>query len=174
MLFESSLRKSERTYSFDGKEVIYLDETLNRPMEKAESNGQVGVCQNTELQHNGGNAVTEKQKRYIQDLAAVAGARVDEQRVTDKQVASCIIDQLKRLANIRTANSFDSASRDKREVFGMATKPVYRKWRELHNNPRKPKRIWAEVVELFEEYERQQDVAVNTTFMNAVEMAISK
>lgn len=115
---------------------------------------------------------SEKQKTYIVQLGRRVGLKIDLSRVDSREAASRLIDQLRQLHGRMNGNGQQSTNelRDKRVAFGMATKLVYRKWVDLHHTPGKSKRFWKEVTELFEEYEKQQEVAV-CSFTSASELA---
>jgi len=111
---------------------------------------------------------TGQQKSYLNFLAKAAGIKIDVSKIKDRNQASRLIDNLKKLRGSRNGNGLNEL-RDRRVAFGMATKLVYRKFVDLHHTPG-GKRFWKEVRVLFNEYEKQQEAAVSG-FTDASELA---
>lgn len=93
---------------------------------------------------------TQRQIKYIEQLAKTAGLKVDTNKITSQKQASGLIDRLK--------NGHDPINdiRDKKIAYGMATKLVYGKYLHLDIDCMKSNDFWNEVEELYRQYQKKQ------------------
>lgn len=105
---------------------------------------------------------TERQLEYIGILSRSVGLKFDVSKIQTGQQASQLIERLKQLDGQMNgkSRSVENELRDKRVVFGMATKLVFKKYMDSHRDYRKSKSFWREVESFFQEYQLRQESAV--------------
>jgi len=149
-----------------------MQEAVTERIEKEEADKQWQDYEESNAKTGKLEKPSEKQKSYIISLGRRVGLKINIERVQDREAASRLIEQLRTLRGRVNGNGYQQSNvlRDRQIAFGMATKLVYRKWIDLHHNPRKSKRFWDEVTELFGEYEKHQETALSG-FVSASELA---
>jgi hypothetical protein len=106
-----------------------------------------------------GDMPTEKQLAVIRRLAKKANSNVDLSKVTTKQEASKVIEELiAKNGNGNNVNQNDC--RDKKVAFGLAAKLVFCKYKEQKMDFLKSDAFFKEVEEFYQKYTEHQDRAI--------------
>jgi len=107
------------------------------------------------------NEPTEKQLNAIRKLARATKSSVDLNKITTKQEASRILDELIAKRNAKSNSNNGNELRDRKAAYGLATKLVFRKYIEFNNRDyREGSEFWKEVDELYQQYLQHLDRAV--------------
>lgn len=108
----------------------------------------------------GGVMPTDKQKAFIQALAAEVGVNVNVENIADKTAASRIIYRLKLMKDKKKQIGSGNVS-DKKAAFGMATKLIFGKYCDLKKDPLNSSRFWVDVNYFFKCYQEYQERYTN-------------
>lgn len=147
-----------------------MEEVILEKIEKNEADEKWNKHNEAEAKENGEVQPSKRQKAYIEALARSVGLKVDVSKMGNREEASRLIENLKLMNRRTNGNGFDSALRDKRVAFGMATKLVFKKYMDRHKEVRKSKKFWQEVEELYREYQSHQESVVHSPFTDALEL----
>jgi hypothetical protein len=110
-----------------------------------------------------GNKPTDNQLRAISKLAKRAKSSVDLNKVTTKQEASKLIEELisKQNGNGNGNGSYDF--RERKVVYGLAVKLVYARYQQSSMDT-KTDIFWKDVDEFYQQYLEHQDRVINSVF----------
>ena len=100
---------------------------------------------------------TEKQMAVIRRLAKQTSTDIDLSKIGSKKEASKLIDELIGKRKGKSTNG-GNEHRDKKCVYGLAVKLVFRRYMQLGTNYR-TEAFWKEVDEFYQQYLKHQDRA---------------
>ena len=89
------------------------------------------------------------------------GLTFDVSRIQTREQASALIEKLRLLGRCMNGRGYDAELRDRRVAFGMATKLVFRRYREQQRDPTKWRRFWKDVECFYRSYQEQQELAIS-------------
>lgn len=110
-----------------------------------------------------GQPPSARQIAYIRALAKSVGIEVEAAALEDMEKASAYIEKLRELARQMGGSSYDAEMRDKRVMFGMVTKLVYRRYCDQQKNPGDLKQFWRDVHAFYKRYQAEQEAAVKAS-----------
>jgi len=103
---------------------------------------------------------TEKQLNAIRNLARATKSSVNLNKIASKQEASKIIDELIGKRNNNNNNNHDSELKDKKAAYGLATKLVFCRYKQLNIDYKKAENFWKDVEDFYKQYLQHQDRAL--------------
>jgi len=108
-----------------------------------------------------GNKPTDNQLRAISRLAKRTRSSVDLNKITTKQEASKLIEELISKQNDNGNGSYDF--RERKVIYGLAVKLVYARYQQSSMDT-KTDAFWKDVDEFYQSYLEHQDRVINSVF----------
>jgi hypothetical protein len=116
------------------------------------------------MEEKNGNMPTEKQLDMICKLAKRTKSSVDLNKVTTKQEASKVIEDLIEKQNGNGSNGNGNYDfRERKVVYGLAVKLVYARYQQSSMDT-KTDIFWKDVDEFYQQYLEHQDRVINSVF----------